>query len=705
MLKQWMARLLVGRTTVGNTLTDERPDPGFESVWREGVRRRLGVLAIVIGLWAVALEAKLAIVQLVQHREWAQKADNQQFAKFEVPGVRGDIVDRTGQALAISVPGYQVFVDQKAAANLNARAEAEEICAVFQDCSPKDVAEIARKLKGDRRHMPIRAAADTTQEIVARIRKMNVERSRARKPVIVNTVAQSVRLYPKKELAAHVIGAVDMDGKGIAGLEGKFNDKIAGTPGLVHVQVDGRRDRGEVGSEVMREPTAGAGLELTIHAPLQHFVQRELELTVAAERANGGSIVVMDPFTGEILAMDSAPRFNPNLFREATDNQTVNRSIQAVYEPGSTLKIVTAAAALAENVMTPSTLIDTNPGYVVVPNRGKPIREDNGKNYGVLSFEDVIVRSSNVGAIRIGDRVGTKVLLDYLGLFGFGRKLLPDLEGETRGLVKAAARINDSGRASISMGYEIGVTPLQLVAATSVVANGGTLVQPYLVRAIRHSNGRREVKQPVALNRVISPEVAATLTAIMEGVVDHGTAKRAALNGYSIAGKTGTAQKVIDRKYSDTDYDVSFAGFVPSRRPAFAILVVIDTPRVSKAYGGAIAAPLFKRVAEAAIHLIGVPPSINPEPPVIRAATPPPARRTATMPSLTQVGGRPVMPDLSGLNLREALRFTNRLQLHMSADGDGSVIGQSPAAGTVIEPGMTGVLRLRRQPAERGERR
>jgi cell division protein FtsI/penicillin-binding protein 2 len=601
-----------------------------------------------------------------------------------------------------------VYVDPKGASGLDARAEAAEICQAFQDCTPKDLAEIADKLKGESRYMPIRSAANTTREIAERIQAMNLERALAKKPrpVIVNTVAQSVRFYPKKELAAHVVGAVDGEGKGVAGVEAKFNALVAGTGGLVHTQVDGRlRERGEIHSEVIREPTAGAGLQLTIHAELQYFAQRELELIVARERANGGSIIVLDPFTGDILAMASAPGFNPNLFGEATDNQRVNRVTQSVYEPGSTLKIVTAAAALSENLMTPSTLIDTNPGYVIVPNRGKPIREDKDKNYGVLSFEDVIIKSSNVGAIRIGDRIGTDRLMGHMRRFGFGQKLLPDLLAETRGLVKDVSRINESGRASISMGYEIAVTPLQLAAATSVVANGGTLVQPRLVRAIRHKNGRRELIEPTALGRVISPEVAATMTAIMEGVVERGTATRSALKGYHVAGKTGTAQKVVGGKYSETDYDVSFAGFVPSRRPAFTIVVVIDTPRVTKAYGGLIAAPLFKRVAEAALRIVGVPPSINPEQPVIRASVPPPATRPVPVPSLTQVGGRPVMPDLTGLSLRDAMRMTNRLQIHLTAEGDGSVIGQAPAAGTVVEPGMAGVLRLRRQPADRSDRR
>jgi cell division protein FtsI/penicillin-binding protein 2 len=374
------------------------------------------------------------------------------------------------------------------------------------------------------------------------------------------------------------------------------------------------------------------------------------------------------------------------------------------YEPGSTFKIVTACAALNEGFYKTTDLIDTNPGVIRLPGR-KPIDEAKGHNYGVLSFEDVLIKSSNIGAIRIGQRIGGDRLMQYVRRFGFGQTLAPDLSGQSRGQVLSGP-VDESALASISMGYEIGVTPLQVAAAASVVANGGSLVQPHILRAVTR-DGRRETIQPKVLRRVISPETAATMTALMEGVTERGTAKGAALTRYQVAGKTGTAAKVVNGRYSDTDYNVSFVGFVPSRQPALTILVVIDTPRKVPAYGGAVAAPVFRRIAEAALQQLGVPPSINPAPPIVATTqnVMPESPARVSLPTITQVGGQPVMPDMRGLSLREALRVANSLGLTMSFDGDGFVTTQSPNPGEIIEPGSTGVLRLRRQPVASGSNR
>jgi membrane peptidoglycan carboxypeptidase len=295
--------------------------------------------------------------------------------------------------------------------------------------------------------------------------------------------------------------------------------------------------------------------------------------------------------------------------------------------------------------------------------------------------------------------------MQYVRRFGFGQTLAPDFSGQSRGQVQSG-QINDSALASISMGYEIGVTPLQVAAAASVVANGGSLVEPHILRAVTR-DGRRETIQPKVLRRVISPETAATMTALMEGVAERGTAKSAALTRYQVAGKTGTAAKVVDGRYSNSDYNVSFVGFVPSRRPALTILVVIDTPRKAPAYGGTVAAPVFRRIAEAALQQLGVPPSINPAAPIVATThqVMPESPARVSTPTITQVGGQPVMPDMRGLSLREALRVANSLGLTMTSDGDGVVTTQSPSPGEIVEPGSTGSLRLRRQPQPDGSGR
>jgi cell division protein FtsI/penicillin-binding protein 2 len=403
--------------------------------------------------------------------------------------------------------------------------------------------------------------------------------------------------------------------------------------------------------------------------------------------------------TGEILAEASYPPFNPNLASQYTDNERRNRAVQDLYEPGSTFKIVTASAALNEHLFTTSDLIDTNPGTITFGSR--VIGEDKGHNYGVLSFEDVIVKSSNIGAIRIGLRVGADRLMQYVKRFGFGQRIAADIAGENAGLVTPLAKLNDGAIASMSMGHQVGVTPIQMASAASVVANGGLLMEPHIVRAWIHDGVREEVA-PKVVRRVIDPATAATMTSIMEGVVASpgGTGHEARLTRYQVAGKTGTAQKVERGGYSDVDYNVSFVGFVPSRKPVYTILVVVDSPSNGPKYGGRVGAPAFRRIAEAALEYAGIAPTINPTAPVIVASdhqpVQPPSRQES--PVITLVGGRPVMPDVRGMTLRNALRLTSRLGLTMTSEGDGVVVAQSPAPGEFLAESGRGSIQLRRTP-------
>ena len=317
-------------------------------------------------------------------------------------------------------------------------------------------------------------------------------------------------------------------------------------------------------------------------------------------RADTGTAVVMDPNTGEILAMASYPTFNPNTFRDASEASRKNRAVTDLYEPGSTFKLVTASAALEEGVVTPTDLIDTDPGYIRFPGR----QIDDTHHYGVLTFADAIVKSSNVGAIRVGLRLGATRLGAYVEQFGFGRPSSPDFPGESSGIVWDPTKLNDSALASVSMGYQVGVTPLQMAAAASVVANGGRLVQPRVLRAVVR-DGERTPVTPTDGTHVISARTAAELTSIMEDVVVRGTGTSARVEGFTVAGKTGTAQKLVAGHYSHTDYNVSFVGFVPSRKPTFTVVVVVDTPRAGQYFGGSVSAPIFQRIADASLRYLG----------------------------------------------------------------------------------------------------
>ena len=703
MLKQWMARAVLGRTSVGGALDpSDRPDAAFETTWRKDMKSRLLVALGLILVWAVGLEARFVFLQVVSHDEFVARARQQQQNVFEPEPSRGDILDRNGEVLAYSVESHRVIAYPSRAKE--PEKDAAAICAALGDCTAPEQAKLAANLKGGGQYLVVRNPRFVSPAASLRLQALISKRKADRLPAIVSLNAESRRYYPKLDLASHVLGFVGDEGHGSEGIEARYDKVIAGEKGRVFVQVDGRGGR-EISTRVERAPTAGANLELTIDLRLQHIAERELATAVKAVGADGGSVVIMDPFTGEILADASYPTFNPNLYWEEPHEKRRNRVVSDTYEPGSTFKIVTASAALNEGFFKTSDLIDTNPGIIRIPGRSKPIDEAKGHKYGVLSFEDVLIKSSNIGAIKIGQRIGPDRLMQYVRRFGFGQALAPDLSGQSRGQVQSG-QLSDSALASISMGYEIGVTPLQVAAAASVVANGGSLVEPHILRAVTR-DGRRETIQPKVLRRVITPETAVTMTALMEGVADRGTAKGAALTRYQVAGKTGTAAKVVNGRYSDTDYNVSFVGFVPSRQPALTILVVIDTPRKAPAYGGTVAAPVFKRIAEAALQQLGVQPSINPAAPIVATAhtlIPESPARTGT-PTITQVGGRPVMPDMRGLGLRQALRLANSLGLTMSFEGDGVVTTQSPGPGEIVEPGSTGVLRLRRQPPADGSSR
>ena len=317
--------------------------------------------------------------------------------------------------------------------------------------------------------------------------------------------------------------------------------------------------------------------------------------------------------------------------------------------------------------------------------------------YGTLTFENVIVKSSNVGAIKAGLKIGPERLGRYINRFGFGQALSPDFRGESSGIVWNPSRLDASGLASVSMGYQISVTPLQMVSAVSSVANGGTLIEPRIVRAFIR-NGRREPVQHKAIRRTISPETAATMTQIMEAVVTDGTAKAAQVEGFTVAGKTGTAAKLVNGNYSNSDYNVSFVGFVPSRKPALAIIVMIDSPhgRVT-AYGGTVAAPIFKRIAEASLRQLGVAPTVNAPSPIMVARDSGNVSRDSQV-VLERVAVRDgLVPDVRGLSAREAVGAFMRAGLAPRMEGSGFVVEQSPEAGTVLVPGDAAMLTLRRR--------
>jgi cell division protein FtsI (penicillin-binding protein 3) len=497
---------------------------------------------------------------------------------------------------------------------------------------------------------------------------------------------ESRRYYPNKELASHLLGFVGLDSKGLGGIESAYDSQIRGKEGKILVHVDSRR---HAFSRFERPPTTGSTIELTIDEYLQHIAERELHAGVVENHALSGTAIIMDPHTGEILAMANEPTFNPNEYRDSSESDRRNRAVQDLYEPGSTFKVVTASAAIEEKVLPIDALIDTNPGSIRIGSR--VVTEASHHNYQVLSFADVIVRSSNVGAIKIGFRIGTERLSDYVQRFGFGHQVSPDFPAENAGIVWERTKWTDSALASVSMGYQVGVTPLQMAAAISSVANGGQYVEPRVVRAAYHDNRRYEVK-PKVLRRTISADTAASLTGIMEGVVERGTAKGfAEIPGYTVAGKTGTANTLVNGHYSNSTY-ASFVGFVPSRDPKITVLVMLDSPKGPAGhFGGPVSGPIFKRIAEATLRYLGVAPTIDPAPPVLVARhdddvveSEGPAQESPIVNVLVEAPEGTV-PDVRGLSARDAMRKLAKAGLSAQMTGDGFVVSQDPAPGEPIE--------------------
>ncbi len=664
-------------------------EPGRE--WRTTVRRRLLVAAAVLALWAIGIEVRLVYLQVVEHAELLARAERQQSGTRTTPANRGDILDRHGHVLATSVDVDTVYAVPSELGDV--KDVVGKLCAALGDCSAADRAALTDRLDNQRAFAYVRRQISPEQS--RRIAALNLDG--------IGFIKESRRFYPNKELAAHLLGYVGTDGNGLSGIESTYDAQISGKPGTVLIHTDARR---HAFSRFERPPTTGATVELTIDQYLQHLTERELHRGVVDNRAAGGTAIIMNPHTGEILAMANEPTFNPNAYRDAQEQERRNRAVQDLYEPGSTFKVVTASAAIEEKVMPVDALIDTNPGQIRLGSR--VVTEYGGHNYKVLSFTDVIVKSSNVGAIKIGFKVGAERLSRYVSLYGFGHSVSPDFPSESPGIVWDTDKWTDSALMSVSMGYQVGVTPLQMAAAIGSVANRGEYMEPRVVRAFYRDN-RRFIVPPKVVRRTVSADTAAALTTIMEGVVERGTATDARIPGFSIAGKTGTAAKLVNGRYSHSDYNASFVGFIPSRDPVLTILVVIDSPHANGYTGGLVSAPIFRRIAESALRYLGVGPTINPSAPVlVERELDPPSRPasgpdqavspvTAAVNVATSAG---LVPDVRGMSAREAVRRLVKAGLVARAAGDGVVVTQDPAPGAAIESGAVCRLVLSRSIAQ-----
>lgn len=560
-------------------------------------RGRILAVFLLVGIGLAAVLVRLLYLQVFKAGELAVRAERQQQRMVKLEPKRGTIYDRMGRELAVSLDVDSVY---------GVPTEVDD---------PRALAHrLARILKENPRGLERRLASD--KRFVWLSRKIDPERAEKVKGLGVKEVGlvlETRRFYPKKTLAGPAIGFTGVDNEGLEGIELAYDEVLRGVSGWVLAEKDalGRTVFPAGPGFQYRLPKPGRDIILTIDEVIQHIAEKELARALAQSRARGGVCIVMNPGTGEILALavrgPANRAFNPNSPAVFRPSEWRNRAVTDAFEPGSIFKPILAAAALEEHIVHPLERFDCSAGRIQVADR---VIND-AKKHGVLTFTEVIAESSNVGTIKAAQKMGKERFYRYITAFGFGKKTGVDLPGEIGGLVKDYRLWSGVSLGFIAIGQEIGVTPVQVAAAYSAIANGGVLMRPYIVSEIVDPAGREGKKfSPKAVGRVISRETSERLAKILQKVVEIGTGKKAKPDAYTAAGKTGTAQKVDPKTgtYSKKEYVSSFVGFAPAVSPKMVILVMIDTPSGENVWGGSVAAPVFKAVAEQGLAYLQVPP-------------------------------------------------------------------------------------------------
>ncbi len=555
------------------------PSPGKNS--------RLYLLGGMLLFWCVAICARLIYLQIFCYGSFAKQAEHQQQREIPLSAKRGVIYDRAGHELAMSVLVDSAFAvpsevkDLPTAVSLITRITGEDHNVVFADCrNHKTFCWVARK-------------AD--DETIERIKSLNLQGIHFQK--------EPKRFYPARDLAAQVVGTVGMEDSGQSGIEHEFDDELRGRAGKMFISVDARR---EWFSDVEKQPEPGENLVLTIDKNIQYVVEKELDQAIHDTQAIAGTVIVENPHTGEILALANRPTFNPNLHKQVTPAALTNRAVSYAYEPGSTFKLVTISAALEEKLTNPNEVFDCQMGSIVY--NGMRIRDS--KPHGLLPVWGVLAESSDVGSIKIALRLGEERFYKYIRAFGFGQQTGIELPGETRGMTKPVSRWSKVSIAAISMGQEIGISAIQLAGLISTFANDGVWVAPRILTGTVEPQGSLQTVSfhPGPSHRVISSYTAAEMRSMMQKVVLEGTGRKAILEGYTSAGKTGTGQKVdpATGAYSKTKYIASFAGFAPLNNPQIVVVVILDSA-VGLHQGGQVSAPVFHRVTQQVLEYLHTP--------------------------------------------------------------------------------------------------
>jgi len=571
----------------------------LSSSYQKRIRRKTILLASFLFLWFIGLTLRLIQLQVIEHSQLRAAAIRQNELRSKIIPERGTIYDRRGKILARSFPAPSISFIPSEEETLEQRLMKIQKIKKILDLSDAEIQKISARLQKGETFIWIKRKIDPDK--AAAVRNLNLSE--------IYIQEENKRFYPLGRLAAHVLGGVNIDEVGVSGVELQYDARLKGVAGEGLYLRDAKKRRYH--REILKPPQPGQDLILSIDETIQYIAQRELGRAVKEHEADWGTVIVSHPSSGEILAMATCPDYDPNDFSSAQAEEKRNRAVQYNFEPGSTFKIITAAAARQFGLVQFTDIFDCSDGKIKVA--GWTISDH--KKMGVLSFSDVIIHSSNVGTALIGQRIGPEHLFQTMKTFKFGQKTGIDLPGEEAGIFHPFDRWSRSSLVSHSIGYGISVTAIQVLQAMNALANGGVLVRPRVARETLDLLPSLQAS-PSSGERILSQEIVAELIdRVFTRVVLEGTGKEAQIEGFAVAGKTGTAQKIDPSTgtYSSQKHLASFVGFVPAEGPLISIIVVIDEPKAGLHYGGQVAAPVFREIARRVLLYLGETPRFEPQ--------------------------------------------------------------------------------------------
>ncbi len=607
-------------------------------------------------------------LQVLGQEEWQKRAERQHQKIISLTPRRGTIFDQSGEELALSVEVDSIYIEPQKV------TDPDRVASALASALSLSKASIRKKIKSKKSFLWLKR----------QVTERESGKVRASELAGIGFIKEHQRFYPNSEIGAHVIGFTGIDPKGLEGLELGYDSVMLGQGGYLVVERDALGRGMGSGDKVVKGEQEGADLYLTLDKNIQYVAEKELAAGVAGAGAKGGSVVVIDPRTGRVLAMANQPVYNPNAIGSYRPYQWRNRAVCDTYEPGSTLKIFLMAAALNEGLVTPGTIVDCEKGSYAVG--GKVIHDHHA--YGKITAAEVIKVSSNIGAAKVGKALERDRMYSYLTDFGFGSSTGIDLPGESPGLLREPSAWFEIDLAAIAFGQGMTVTPLQLARAAAAIANDGTLMSMPIVEKIVNDRGELvEQRKPEAVKQVVTPEVARQVRNMMAMAVgDGGTGTLAAVPGFVVAGKTGTAQKVdpVTGGYSVDKRVASFVGMVPAEDPQLVVLVVVDEP-AKHVYGGLVAAPVFSKIATQALRYLKISPTL---PGAVDPLPPLPVEEALAQPVQAVIepveAGSLVMPDCIGMSYRQVLQTMAKNGLNIKLRGSGRVVKQSPLPGRAI---------------------